>query len=84
MSLTYGNWMDEFFVQRSVWGDRVWGAPSNEGVPRVSSVSLSSAPCPGLATEHFTVLALVRFVRVLHERQAHRYLHGFCRVEGDP
>ena len=23
---TYGNWMDEFFVQRSVWGDRVWGA----------------------------------------------------------
>ena len=30
-------------------------------MPRVSSWSLSSAPCPGLATEHFTVLALVRF-----------------------
>ena len=79
---TYGNWMDEFFVQRSVWGDRVWGAPTNEGVPRVSSVSLSSAPCPGLATEHFTVLALVRFYSVefglrlrplcgLHDDSAH-------------
>ena len=31
-------------------------------MPRVSSSSLSSTPCPGLATEHFTVLALVRYV----------------------
>ena len=29
---TYGNWMDEFFVQRSVWGDRVWGALRAPGV----------------------------------------------------
>ena len=32
MSLTYGNWMNEFFVQRSVWGDRVWGALRAPGV----------------------------------------------------
>ena len=36
-------------------------ASGARSVPRVSSWSLSSAPCPGLATEHFTVLALVRF-----------------------
>ena len=51
-------------------------------MPRVSSWSLSSAPCPGLATEHFTVLALVRFYSVefglrlrplcgLHDDSAH-------------
>ena len=41
-------------------GDRVWGALRAPGV----LLDPVFGALPGLATEHFTVLALVRFVRV--------------------
>ena len=61
-SRTATGWTSSFCSAAS--GATASGATASgaRSVPRVSSSSLSSTPCPGLATEHFTVLALVRYV----------------------